>query len=298
MLGFAAVGAFARPAQALDPYTISSGGGAIEVAFQPGDFDIGVAAIHQWLSHAANAVSIYFGRFPVPRTRIDVRPVPGRGGVLNGVTYPGIPPRTRIMVGERVTAATLDDDWTMTHELSHLAFPNVPEQHHWMEEGMATYVEPIARAQAGYVTPESVWSDMVRYVPKGLPDTAEGGLDQSQSWGYTYWGGALFCLLADVQYRERTQNRRGLQQAFRGILASGGSIQVDWPVTRAFEAADKAVGVPVLMELYGKMKDRAMPVDLPALWQRLGISMSGGSVTLRKDAELAAVREAITARVK
>jgi len=298
MLGVVGLGALARSARALEPYTISSGGGEVDVTFQPGDFKAGADCIHTWLAHAAHAVSIYFGHFPVPRTRVTVRPVPGRGGVLNGVTYPGIPPQTRISVGESVTQATLDDDWTMTHELSHLAFPNVPEQHHWMEEGMATYVEPIARAQAGYLTAERVWSDMVRDMPKGVPDPAEGGFDQSRSWAYTYWGGALFCLLADVGYRQRTQNRRGLQQALRGILAAGGSIQVDWPVTRAFDAADKAAGVPVLMELYNKMKDKAAPVDLPGLWKKLGISVEGGGVTLRKDAELAAVREAITARVK
>ncbi len=301
-LAAAAAGALVRPSRALEPplggYAISSGGATIEVTFQPGDFAVGADAIHQWLGRAATAVSTYFGHFPAPRALVTVRPIPGRGGVLNGVTYPGVPPRTRISVGEQVTAAALDDDWTMTHELSHLAFPNVPEQHHWMEEGMATYVEPIARAQAGYLTPERVWSDMWHDMPKGVPAADSGGLDQTQSWANTYWGGAVFCLLADVQYRERTQNRRGLQQALRGILAAGGSIQVDWPITRAFEAADKAMGVPVLMQLYNKMKDRAVPVDLPALWKRLGVSLEAGRIALRKDAELAAVREAITAKPK
>ena len=295
MVGFAAAAWLARPARALDGYTISSGGSQIDVTFQPGEFEAGGDAIHTWLAHAAKAVSVYFGRFPVPRTRIEVRPVAGRGGVLNGVTYPGVPPRTRVSVGEGVSVSTLDDDWTLTHELSHLAFPNVPPQHHWMEEGMATYVEPIARAQAGFLTAERVWSDFVRDMPQGVPAADSHGLDQTHSWANTYWSGALFCLLADIGYRERTRNRRGLQQALRGILAAGGSIEVDWPVTRAFEAADKAAGVPVLMELYEKMKEAAVPVDLPGLWRRLGISSAAGSVTFHKDAELASVREAITA---
>lgn len=40
----------------------------------------------------------------------------------------------------------------MTHEMVHLAFPSVPDQHHWIEEGLATYVEPIARARASEIS--------------------------------------------------------------------------------------------------------------------------------------------------
>jgi hypothetical protein len=46
----------------------------------------------------------------------------------------------------------------MTHELLHTAFPDVSEQHHWIEEGIAAYVEPIARAQVGHLAAETVWA--------------------------------------------------------------------------------------------------------------------------------------------
>jgi hypothetical protein len=298
MLGLAALGSLARPAWCLDPYTLSSGGGSIEITFQTGDFDAGADAVRKWISNAAQAVSVYFGRFPVPLTRIAVRPVPERSGIFNAVTYPDTPPRTRIAVGQLTSSADFDDDWTLTHELSHLAFPNVPRQHHWMEEGMATYVEPVARVQTGNLTPERIWADMVRDMPKGVPAPNSAGLDQTRSWANTYWGGAVFCLLADVQYRQRSRNQRGLQHALRGILAAGGNIQEEWPVERAFDVADKAVGVPVLSELYARMKDTAVPTDLPDLWRRLGISAVGRGVEFHKDAELAAIRQAITAKLK
>jgi hypothetical protein len=242
-------------------------------------------------------VTVYFGRFPVPRTLLTVRPVPGRAGVFGGVTYPDTPPRTRISVGQRTTAAALEDDWTLTHEFTHLAFPNLPRQHHWMEEGMATYVEPVARVQAGNLPPERIWADMVRDMPKGLPAPDSHGLDHTRSWANTYWGGALFCLLADVQYRQRTHNRRGLQYALRGILKAGGCIEEEWPIARAFETGDRAVGVPVLSELYARMKDTAVAIDLPDLWRRLGISTEGMGVSFHK-AELSAIRQAITAPPK
>jgi hypothetical protein len=298
MLGIAALGAVAPRAWGLDPYTITSGGASIEISFQQGDFDAGLESVQKWVSNAALAVTTYFGKFPVPLTRVNIRPVPNRSGVFGATTFPDTPPRTRISVGQRTSWADLDDDWTLTHELTHLAFPNVPRQHHWMEEGLATYVEPVARVQSGNLTPQRIWADMVRDMPKGVPGPNGTGLDQSRTWANTYWGGAVFCLLADVQYRQRTRNRRGLQHALRGILHAGGNIQEEWPVTKAFEAADKAAGAPVLMELYDKMKDTAVQTDLPDLWRKLGIVPSGKTVEFRNDAEWSNIRQAITAKMK
>ena len=63
------------------------------------------------------------------------------------------------------------------------------ESHHWIEEGLATYVEPIARARAGGLTPQKVWGDMVDAMPQGLPKPGDRGLDFTHTWGRTYWGG-------------------------------------------------------------------------------------------------------------
>ena len=154
---------------------------------------------------------------------------------------------TRISVGQATTQKQLDDDWMMTHEFIHMAFPDVSaesDDHHWMEEGMATYIEPIARAQIGRMTPERVWGDFVRDMPQGLPQAGDQGLDRTPTWGRTYWGGALFWLLADVRIREATQNQKGPADAMRGILDAGGNITEDWTVERVVEVGDKPPGLP------------------------------------------------------
>jgi hypothetical protein len=43
------------------------------------------------------------------------------------------------------------------------------------------------------------------------------------------------------------------------------------------------------------MKDTPVAIDLTDLWRRLGISVIGRNVTLRPDAPLATIRQAITA---
>jgi hypothetical protein len=70
-----------------------------------------------------------------------------------------------------------------------------------------------------------MWADLVRDMPKGLPEPGDQGLDNTHTWGRTYWGGALFCFLADIEIRKQTKNEKGLQDALRGILNAGGDIR-------------------------------------------------------------------------
>jgi hypothetical protein len=288
----------ARAQDTLEPAQVTAGGATIQVTFAPGNLDAGREAVLAWITNAANAVAEYFGRLPVEQARILVRPAEGRAGVFRGTTFGGVHAFTRISVGQGTTEKQFADDWMMTHELIHMAFPDLSgrsDEHRWMEEGMATYIEPIARAQIGRMTPERVWGDFERDMPQGLPQAGDRGLDRTPTWGRTYWGGALFWLLADVEIREATHNRKGLQDAMHGILAAGGNITEDWPIERVIEVGDKATGTTVLTDLYAQMKVAAVHTDLDELWRRLGVQVKDGAVTFEDRAPLADIRKAITA---
>jgi len=280
-------------------HNVSVGGATIQVDFGEGPLDLGTEAVVGRVKDAAQALTVYYGKFPVTRDRMLVIPVPDRHGVFRGTTWGdrgGFPSFTRISVGQQTTAKELADDWMITHELAHTSFPNLAEEHHWMEEGLATYVEPIARVQAGQLDAKTIWRDMMDGMPKGEPAAGDEGLDRTHTWGRTYWGGALFCLVADVEIRKETKNKKGLQDALRAIVAAGGTIDQDWPIERAFEVGDKATGTHVLSEMYAKWSTSAVTVDLPALWKELGVKRVGdGVVELDGKASLAGVREGITA---
>src|SRR6267143_4031533 len=153
-----------------------------------------------------------------------------------------------------------------------------------------------ARARTCELSTEKVWGDLVRGLPQGLPGRGDEGLDRTHTWGRTYWGGALFWLLAEVEIRERTGNRFGLEDALRAIVAQGGSIAERWPLQRALEVGDRAVGTGVLEELYAKMGSAPMKVDLDGLFLRLGVALRQGVVELDDRAPLAPIRRAITER--
>jgi hypothetical protein len=251
--------------------------------------------IFRWVKSAAESVTAYYGRFPVPQVLIRITPFKGRG-VHSGMTFGDRSARILIRVGDETSAAEFASDWMLTHEMVHLAFPSVDERHHWIEEGIATYVEPIARIQAGNLTPEQMWLDLVRDMPQGLPQVGDHGLDHTHTWGRTYWGGALFCLLADVEIRRQTNNAKGLEHALRGILDAGGDIRKEWNLEDALRIGDRAAGVNVLEPLYTKMKDNPVGVDLGSLWTQLGVQSDGARVRFNDSATLAAVRRAITTR--
>ena len=282
--------------------TLTIGSAALQVDFAAGALDMPPAKILPWIQRAAQAVTVYYGRFPVPRVRILIVPTPERAGVLQGTTWGdmrGFPSFTRIRLGQHTTGEDLVEDWTMTHELVHSAFPGLPDDQHWMEEGLATYIEPIARVQSGELSAKQVWRDMMEGMPKGEPAPGDQGMDRTHTWGRTYWGGALFCLVADVNIRKQTHNRKGLRDALRAIVDAGGTIDHDWPLMKALEVGDKATGTTVLTDQYKQWGESPSPVDLPTLWKDLGVSLGkdrNAGAELDPHAPLAQIRDAIMAR--
>lgn len=275
------------PAKTQDP---------VQVEFAPGELKVSHDQVLRWIHTAQKAVTHYYGRYPVPRVKIRVEARPGRSGNASGTTYGGDDGAfIRMGIGSEVGNDEMQADWVMTHEMVHLAFPRVAENQHWIEEGLATYVEPVARAQIGDLSVDYLWQETIEGMPKGLPQSGDEGLDNTTTWGRTYWGGAMFCLLADVEIRERTHNRYGLQDALRGILAAGGNIDTEWPLIKVLVTADKAVGVSVLGDLYTQMRDKPVDPDLPALWKKLGVALVDGKVVYDDKAPDAAIRKSITA---
>ncbi|MBS0660495.1 MAG: hypothetical protein JSR82_19920 [Verrucomicrobia bacterium] len=251
--------------------------------------------LQKWVRQSAQTVAAYYGHFPMRQVTIRLRSRPGAavsGGYASGLGGAHI----QVKVGRFATRADLlEDDWMLTHEMIHLAFPNVLEKHHWIEEGIATYVEPIARVRAGVLPEERLWRELLTDTPQGLPARGDRGLDYTPTWGRIYWGGAIYCLLADVEIRRRTDNRFGLEHALRAINAAGGNLDQAWTLASTLAIGDAATGVPVLTELYERYKDTPEVPDLAHLWADLGVRLTEDGVVLDDSAPSAHIRRALTA---
>jgi len=277
-----------------DTAILKVSGVTIEVTLPEGQMKLSRNELLGWVRTSASTVADYYGHFPVPHLTLKMRSTSG-SGIRHGVTYPKDGGLIFISVGRDADVADTKEDWVLVHEMIHLAFPSMEDDQHWIEEGISTYVEPVARARKGGLSVQEVWRTFVRDMPKGEPAAGDQGLDSTHTWGRTYWGGAIFCLLADVRIRERTKNRQGLEDALRGINHGGGNITEDWEIGKALAMGDKATGTTVLRDLYKEMRDKPAPADLDQLWKKLGIAVNDGTVTFNDKAPEASIRKAITA---
>jgi hypothetical protein len=266
------------------------GGGAIELAVTPGQLNVSDAAIQNWVRTAATAISGYFGHYPIRRVRIMI--VAAQVGPIgDGMTTDE---QIRVTVGPEATEADLDSDWIMTHEMFHLAFPDMDDQYIWLREGLASYLEPLARARIGNLPVKKVWRDIYEGLPRGQPQSGDQGLDNTHTQGRTYWGGSMFCLLADLRIREQTHNRRSLDDAMRVILEHGGNRFSHWTMQQVMDVGDQATGTTVLHDLYMEMGNSPATIDLDALWRRLGVQYQDRRILFDNTAPLAQIRISMT----
>ncbi len=268
---------------------------SVNIFIEDRDFELDETALVAWVARASEIVARYYGRFPVNDAHIAIRGREGRG-VMHGRTFGQPGAVINVDVGLATTEADLHGDWILIHELIHLAFPGMPRRHHWIEEGLSVYVESVARANAGELSAEAVWREFVKGMPHGLPAQGDRGLDFTPTWGRTYWGGAMFCLYADIEIRRRTNNRKTLRDGLRAIVAAGYNITRRASLEPMLAIVDAAVGVPVLTELYERSRAHPGDWDLAVLWSDLGVELNGALVRLVDDAPLASIRAAITAR--
>src|ERR1700722_18183571 len=243
--------------------------------------------LRTWIDRSAHIVAGYYGKFPAPLVTIRLQTMDG-SGVGGGRTTNDSGLMIQMRVGREATAETLAADWVLVHEMVHLALPEVGRSHLWLAEG-------VARAQSGNRDIADVWAEERRSMPLGLPHPGDGGMDQHLSWGRTYWGGALYCLQADVAIREQTANRVGLQTALRAILQETGGYGFDSDIADVFRIGDAATGTHVMSDLYLKIRATPQTPDLDLLFTLLGVPGDPKTEAFDDHAPLAAIRVAITA---
>lgn len=293
-LRFAGYSVFGRfRAQSLaPPGPGGAGSAAVRLVTLDQPTDLPAAEIDAWIGDTAAAMSRFWNGFPVDRLLLVVLPQAGRGGVPYGRVIGGGGASLLLVLGQHAQREALHEDWVLIHEMVHLGSPFVWRAP-WLTEGLATYFEPIVRFRSGRRSEASLWAEFARDMPRGVDALEREGLGQSRRG--MYWGGAIFMLLADLEVRERTKGRQGLEDCLRTILRQGGDatrvVGLDWMI----EACDGALGSPTLRNLTDRYVRSQGPVDLAGIWRRLGVvRRDDGEVWLDDNAPAAWLRRAIS----
>jgi hypothetical protein len=266
----------------------------LRVVMVPGRYSLPDRAVLEWVTNAIEGVHAYFGGPPsidamvlIPACHQFEGPHHGFAlGFSGGASV-------RIHVGRNTTPRDLSRDWSLMHELIHLAFPNMKNRG-WLEEGIATYVEPLIRVRRGQISVEQYWRDLLKGLPNALDGRGRMGFEPPVLWGDTYWGGALFFLRADVMIRERTNGERTLDDAILSMHAAG-NIRMSMDPEELLRLGDEATGGTELSDLYDDLADDEEEFDLSAFFEKLGVSMNDVGIQFDDEAPGAGMRKAMLA---
>lgn len=266
----------------------------IRVVFADGAPGLHRPPVLAWIRRCAQALVGYFGQLPVADYGLLIMAEPGdRVGHATTFGYAGS--ATRIGVGTGAGRAAFADDWVLVHEMFHTALPDLPRRALWLQEGNATWLEPVARAAAGQLPATEVWRQAVAGMSTGEPQSGDGGMDGTTVHDRLYWGGATFWLLAEIAIQQKSGGRHRLRDAMRAVNRMSGGNAADWAPDMLMASGDRATDTDALATLYDTFARQPIRTDLPDLFQRLGVVGDGRGVRFDEHAPLAAIRRRITA---
>jgi len=273
---------------------IAVGDATIRLVYADGAPGVDRVLVEQWVRESAAAIVAYFGTFPAKRFGLVIV-ASDSDRVGHATTWGFNGAAGRIEVGARAGRPAFLRDWVLVHEMVHASLPSVPRRALWLQEGAATYLEPIARTVAGQLSSDMVWKQAIDGMPNGLPPSGDGGLDGTQRWGRLYWGGAFFWLEAEIAVFEATQGKASLREGLALIGRESGGNGAYIEPEDLMDLADTVYGMPVLRPLYDRFAQTRVEPDLTLTFARLGVAEDGDRLRYDDSAELSALRRKITA---
>ena len=266
---------------------------------------VNTEAIVDWIQDTAGNIVRSYGRFPNPHARIVVLPVGnGRGDAPVGfgrVVRDG-GETIELMIDPAQPMQAFYENWTATHEFSHLMLPYLHRDQRWISEGFAQYYQNVLLARAGRYAQRYAWQKLYdglergRHSVPGLsPNDAAAG-DERGGRMKVYWSGAALALLADVELRKRSSGEHTLDSVLGEFQQCCLPSRRTWTGSELFAKFDSFLDEPLFSVLYRRHADTAGFPPVRQLLEQLGAAREGSDVILDDAAELAHTRQAISGR--
>ena len=139
-------------------------GATLRITLLQPDGDLDTENLIDWVASAASNVTLAYGRFPNPSPSILVLPV-GDGWDPEASVHFGRVIRDggetiELMINENRPIREYYDNWTATHEFSHLMLPYIRRPHRWVSEGFASYYQNMLLARSGHYSEQRAWQKL------------------------------------------------------------------------------------------------------------------------------------------
>ncbi|MDJ0939668.1 MAG: hypothetical protein QNJ00_07875 [Woeseiaceae bacterium] len=263
---------------------------------------LGRDSIVDWVVQTAGSINLAADRFPNPSPTVVVVPV-GRSSWSDSPVPFGRVIRDggetiELFINQDRPIGDFYDDWTATHEFSHLMLPYVRSRHRWVSEGFATYYQNVLLARAGQYTQQRAWQRLYEGFERGRGSRPEMSPNDAASKRRgtmkIYWSGAAIALMADVELRRRSNGEQTLDSVLRELASCCLPSERSWSGPELFETLDRYVDEPLFMPLYRRYANSPGFPDYRATFDELGVRVSNGRVALEDRGTGAALRKSIT----
>ena len=190
-----------------------------------------------------------------------------------------------LFVNERRPLADYLDDWTATHEFSHLMLPFLGRKHRWVAEGFAQYYQNVLLARSGAYDELRAWQKIYDGLERGRRTRPELSPNEAAAGGVrtslmkVYWSGAAIALLADVTLRENSDGELSLDAVLDRFQSCCLPADRQWPGEELFQKFDSLAGAAVFMPLYRRYADTAGFPDMTEVFGRLGLEITDDKVS-------------------
>lgn len=288
-----------------DHHEIQIPGATLRVSLMRGRQAMDNAEILHWIEAAATDVSLAYGHFPNPSPQVLVIPSTDRNSSRGGAVPYGRVVRdggesVELFINPNKPLSAFLDDWTATHEFSHLLLPYVNRQQRWISEGFAQYYQNVLLARAGAYDDQRAWQKLYEGLERGRlsrpdlspNDAAAGGARESTM--KVYWSGAAIALMADVTLREQSGGRQTLDDVLQQLQACCLPSNHTWSGPELFGKLDELAGRDVFMPLYRRYANAVGFPDTAPVFAQLGLQTDNGRVRFARNAKLSKIRNSIT----
>lgn len=234
------------------------------------------AVLRHWIAEVTRTIALLWGEFPVAQTQVLLLPSDGDDVGFGSATRGGGPAVT-ITVGRFISERDLMNDWTAFHEFIHLGIPHLPRADSWLDEGLATYYEPILRVRAGLLSARTAFERLHDGFQRGRGSQTgrtvraeSAAMFNTYAFWAVYWSGAAIAMITDVELRSGPGGR-SLDTQMRRMrdccLTEGKS----WNADALLDATALGGDAPDLGAVAARTLDRTDFPELDTTYARLGL---------------------------
>lgn len=213
-----------------------------------------------WLRETANAIETGFGSFPIDNANILVVPAKSRKSPVPwGEVQRGGYPSVHFFIDPNKTPKTFREDWTASHEMSHLFVPKTSWRDRWLSEGIASYYQNVLRARSGLLTQQQAWQKLKQGFARGRRDFNNRSLRNVNQTMHLYWGGVSIYFLADLRLREVDSSLEETLKAFNQCCFD---LDKTWRAEQLMSKFDQLSNTTIFTELLNNEANiRKFPIE-------------------------------------